>query len=128
MLHFFHPPQKFVCLPFWNVWRNGITNCGVEVTLSGMTSQLSFIKSYQLVKNLLRGAHRQNGDVISLTFFFKGKWAKKCITGNICVKNVTATKLIPCCPVSYLNKMYFTVTNSISYVLKQFHCFQHHTP
>jgi len=46
---------------------------GVEVTFNGMTSILNCIK-IKLVKTLLRTSshmHRQNGDLISLTFLFK---------------------------------------------------------
>jgi hypothetical protein len=50
----------------------GIKKYGVKVTFNGMTSQPNFIKIYKLVEKLLGwGAHRQNGNLISSTFFFK---------------------------------------------------------
>jgi hypothetical protein len=64
-----HTPQKFERPPFWNDWRYGIKNYGVEVTFNCMT---------QLVQKLLGGdtqtnrhTDRQTGDLISLTFLFK---------------------------------------------------------
>jgi hypothetical protein len=71
-----HPSQKFERPPFWNGWRYGIKEYGVEVTFNGMTSLLNFIKIYQLVQKLLWGhtdrrTDRQTGDLISLTFLFK---------------------------------------------------------
>jgi hypothetical protein len=77
-----NPPQKFERPPFWRVWRYGIKKYGVEVTFSGMTSLLNFIKIYQLVQKLLEGWHtdrrtdRQTGDLTSLTFLFKESEAK----------------------------------------------------
>jgi hypothetical protein len=43
-------PQKFERLPFWIGCSYGIRNYGVEVTLNGMISLLSFIKVYKLVQ------------------------------------------------------------------------------
>jgi hypothetical protein len=43
-----HPPEKFERTPFLNGCSYVIKNYGVEVTFSGMTSLLNFIKIYQL--------------------------------------------------------------------------------
>jgi hypothetical protein len=66
-----HPPQKFERPPFCNGWRYGIKKYGVEVIFNGMTSLPNFIKIYQLVQTLLGGTHRQDGDLVSLTFLIK---------------------------------------------------------
>jgi hypothetical protein len=66
-----HPPQKFKRPPFWNSWNYGIGNYGFEFIFNGMTSLQNFINIYQLVQVLVEGqTHRQDGDLISLHFFF----------------------------------------------------------
>jgi hypothetical protein len=73
-----HTSQKFERPPFWNVRRYGIKKYGVEVTFSGMTFLLNFIKIYKLVQKLFGGhthtdgqTDRQTGGLISLTLVFK---------------------------------------------------------
>jgi hypothetical protein len=46
---------KFEFPAFWNGCSCGIKNCCAEVTYSGMTSLLNFIKIYQLVEKLMGG-------------------------------------------------------------------------
>jgi hypothetical protein len=46
MVEVFHPSQKFESPQFWNVWRYGIQNYGIEASVSGMSSLPNFIKVY----------------------------------------------------------------------------------
>jgi hypothetical protein len=58
LLKFLHPLQKFERPPFWNGWSYGIKDNRVDVTFSGMTSQLNLTNFYQLIQMLLVGVKR----------------------------------------------------------------------
>jgi hypothetical protein len=71
VLQVLRSPQKCEHLPFWNGYSYSIKNYGMKASFSGITSLLNFIKIYQLGQKLIRGEHRQDGDLISLHFFFR---------------------------------------------------------
>jgi hypothetical protein len=65
---------------FGTGWRYRNKKYGIEVTFSGMTSLLNFIKSTNCFKSYYGGhTDRQTGDLISLTFLFKESRVKKTI-------------------------------------------------
>jgi hypothetical protein len=77
------PPLKFERPPLWNGCSYEIKNYGIEVTFSGMTSILNFIKICQFISKCIghiqrEGEIRQEVDFISLTFFlYEGQQANK---------------------------------------------------
>jgi hypothetical protein len=67
-----HPPKKFERPLFGMVAATALKNYAVEVTFSGMTSLLTFIKVYQLVQKLI-GRRTQDGDLVNQHFSFGKK-------------------------------------------------------
>jgi hypothetical protein len=65
-------------LEWLKLWSYGIRNYGFNVSSSGITSLLNFIKIYQLVQKFIGGGgegdrqtHREGGYFISLLFSFR---------------------------------------------------------
>jgi hypothetical protein len=61
----------------------GFRNYAVEMDRSGMTYITSFIKTGLDIQVLMRGTHRQQGDLISLFMFFQNKGSVSYVINNL---------------------------------------------